>query len=89
MKTATLHISEVLHGNFDTKLTAMSSEKRRWSDESNQEFGCPYKPVKLQTETLPDTPTGSTSNGWAGRIVYQLGTMKAGDSLATIHDRDQ
>lgn len=34
------------------------------------------------TTSLVDTatPTGSTSNGWAGRVVYQLGTMSAGSS---------
>lgn len=36
------------------------------------------------TTSLVDTatPTGSTANGWAGRIVYQLGTMNAGTSKA-------
>jgi len=48
MKTATLHISEVLHGNFDTKQTAMSSEKRRWSDESNQESGARTNPSNFK-----------------------------------------
>ncbi len=34
------------------------------------------------TTSLVDTttPTGSTSNGWAGRIVYQFGSMNAGTS---------